>query len=364
MSSSSAWAALALASGDAAFRTHVASRLSDPDRSRARTRLSRHGLLDLLPRLRGRCTVRRFAIGAEPVVDFLRDARLVLAGPTAARALGWPLPEGTWPVDAYVPQAALVPIVEHYDLEPDPAGDLLLRSVPEPWPFPPHTRVVPELVAALDLAGGVAAEVAALGRARLVELTAAVEPVWYRRPRRPRSVRPLIPSAPHRPGSSRRRVRAPRCGTTGPSATHAALVALLFLVASPLRRAEAAEALRTSPARLNRACAFRRAPPEPLSQAALEVLAIVAYEQPVSRADISQVRGTDSSGVVDTLLARGLIAVDPRFGAVSLFGVAPLAGVGVVRHSAPAAPPRRAAPGSSAWGTPRSRAGRRRCPGQ
>jgi hypothetical protein len=55
-------------------------------------------------------------------------------------------------------------------------------------------------------------------------------------------------------------------------------------------------------------------PPEALSQAALEVLAIVAYEQPVSRADISHIRGTDSAGVIDTLLARKLIADDARFG--------------------------------------------------
>jgi len=39
-------------------------------------------------------------------------------------------------------------------------------------------------------------------------------------------------------------------------------------------------------------------PPEPVSQAAFEVLAIVAYEQPVTRADISHLRGTDSSSVV------------------------------------------------------------------
>jgi hypothetical protein len=45
-----------------------------------------------------------------------------------------------------------------------------------------------------------------------------------------------------------------------------------------------------------------------------QVLAIVAYEQPVTRADISHTRGTDSSGVIDTLLAKGLIADDPRFG--------------------------------------------------
>jgi len=54
--------------------------------------------------------------------------------------------------------------------------------------------------------------------------------------------------------------------------------------------------------------------PEPLSLAALEVLSIVAYEQPVTRADISHIRATDSSGVIETLLARGLVVDDPRFG--------------------------------------------------
>lgn len=44
------------------------------------------------------------------------------------------------------------------------------------------------------------------------------------------------------------------------------------------------------------------------------MLSIVAYEQPVTRADISHIRATDSSGVIETLLARGFIADDPRFG--------------------------------------------------
>jgi excisionase family DNA binding protein len=90
LSPSSAWAVLALASGDAAFRGHVAARLSDPDRSRARSRLSRHPLTELLPRLRARATLRRFAVAAKHLSEMLEDARLVLAGPTAARALGWP----------------------------------------------------------------------------------------------------------------------------------------------------------------------------------------------------------------------------------------------------------------------------------
>lgn len=44
-----------------------------------------------------------------------------------------------------------------------------------------------------------------------------------------------------------------------------------------------------------------------LSNAALEVLAIVAYNQPVTRAFLEQVRGVDSSGVVSSLLDKGLL---------------------------------------------------------
>jgi len=44
-----------------------------------------------------------------------------------------------------------------------------------------------------------------------------------------------------------------------------------------------------------------------LSSAALETLAIVAYQQPVTRAEIDAVRGVDSSGVLATLHARELI---------------------------------------------------------
>ena len=44
-----------------------------------------------------------------------------------------------------------------------------------------------------------------------------------------------------------------------------------------------------------------------LSPAALETLAIVAYQQPVTRGEIEAVRGVDCSGVLATLHARGLI---------------------------------------------------------
>ncbi len=45
----------------------------------------------------------------------------------------------------------------------------------------------------------------------------------------------------------------------------------------------------------------------PLSQAALEVLAVIAYNQPVTKAFVEQVRGVDCSGVVGSLTTKGLI---------------------------------------------------------
>ena len=50
----------------------------------------------------------------------------------------------------------------------------------------------------------------------------------------------------------------------------------------------------------------------PLSQAAMEVLAIVAYNQPVSRSFIDQVRGVDSSSSVQNLLGKNLICESGR----------------------------------------------------
>ena len=60
-----------------------------------------------------------------------------------------------------------------------------------------------------------------------------------------------------------------------------------------------------------------------LTAAALETLAIVAYKQPVSRAQISAIRGVDVDGVVRTLQQRGYIdevSRDPGPGNAILFG--------------------------------------------
>lgn len=44
-----------------------------------------------------------------------------------------------------------------------------------------------------------------------------------------------------------------------------------------------------------------------LSQAALEALAIIAYKQPITRAQVSAIRGVNSDGVIRSLSVRGLI---------------------------------------------------------
>ncbi len=49
-----------------------------------------------------------------------------------------------------------------------------------------------------------------------------------------------------------------------------------------------------------------------LSQAALEVLSIVAYKQPITRIEIDEIRGVQSSGSVNTLIARKLIKDDGK----------------------------------------------------
>lgn len=50
-----------------------------------------------------------------------------------------------------------------------------------------------------------------------------------------------------------------------------------------------------------------KAPTRRLSSAALETLAIIAYRQPLSKAEIEQIRGVKADRVITTLIERGII---------------------------------------------------------
>ncbi len=57
---------------------------------------------------------------------------------------------------------------------------------------------------------------------------------------------------------------------------------------------------------------FPAAKPARLSAPALETLAIIAYRQPITRADVEAVRGVNIDGVLQTLMERGLVKIAGR----------------------------------------------------
>lgn len=67
--------------------------------------------------------------------------------------------------------------------------------------------------------------------------------------------------------------------------------------------------------------------PQRLSAAALETLAIIAYRQPIGRAEVEEIRGVSVGGVLKMLLERGLVDVVGRsegLGRPLLYGTTPL----------------------------------------
>ena len=64
----------------------------------------------------------------------------------------------------------------------------------------------------------------------------------------------------------------------------------------------------------------------PLSQAAFEVLAIIAYNQPVTKSFVEQIRGVDCSGVISSLCQKSLIEEKGRLdlpGRPLIYGTTP-----------------------------------------
>jgi segregation and condensation protein B len=75
-----------------------------------------------------------------------------------------------------------------------------------------------------------------------------------------------------------------------------------------LQRLDDAWQLTTAPEVADRVRRYAERAEGRLSPAALEALAVVAYQQPVTRGDVERVRGVDSESVIRSLLHRRLIA--------------------------------------------------------
>jgi segregation and condensation protein B len=70
-----------------------------------------------------------------------------------------------------------------------------------------------------------------------------------------------------------------------------------------------------------------KARPPRLSQPALETLAIIAYRQPITRAEVEQIRGVNVDGVMQTLMERALVETVGRaevIGRPQTYGTTPL----------------------------------------
>lgn len=96
-----------------------------------------------------------------------------------------------------------------------------------------------------------------------------------------------------------------------PRATEEALTALDEALAGRglrLQRLEDAWQLTTAPEVADRVRRYAERAEGRLSPAALEALAVVAYQQPVTRGEVERVRGVDSESVIRSLLHRRLIA--------------------------------------------------------
>ena len=70
--------------------------------------------------------------------------------------------------------------------------------------------------------------------------------------------------------------------------------------------------LRTAKANADWVKKFLGGRPARMSRATLETLAIIAYRQPITKAEIEAIRGVDADGVVNTLLERDLIRAVAR----------------------------------------------------
>ena len=71
---------------------------------------------------------------------------------------------------------------------------------------------------------------------------------------------------------------------------------------------------------------LRKSKPYHLTQPTLETLAIIAYKQPVTKAEIEVVRGVDCNGVVKSLMDKKLVAIQGRkevIGRPFLYGTTP-----------------------------------------
>jgi segregation and condensation protein B len=344
-----AWLAIALASGDPLFEAHVVDQVRPAMLPRIRARLDQDGLLRLAPRLRSRAVLHQLTVSKARAAELATDPALIRSGASAAAAYGWPELDDL-PLDAYVPPPLVAELLATPEPSPnEPGTRVWLRVVAGTWPFPPQRAVAPAALAALDLLDHPLAAAHQQARGVLAGFDELRAATLLRRDTRARwrgalsLVRRTSPN--DRTPASLLPPRIPSVDLLVDNAAVALhMVAVLHAAGSgDVSRAELADALEVPIERVEAGWAYlavrppaglrvqrhaerfrlvtdntctasvenylkRTQRPQPLSQSQREALAIVAYAQPVSRARIDEIRGSNSDAAVSSLLQRQLIA--------------------------------------------------------
>lgn len=157
------WGVLMLASG------RNADWLSASDVSRLRGRLRDRGLEELAPRLERRADRRRFRAHPSDLERIAAIRKAVRTGASAAAHHGLDIvAEGE--VDIYIPADRLEPTTKRFALQHSERPNVLIRAVPEIWPFARGERVAPAAVVGVDLLGSTDARFRRAGRSLLEQV--------------------------------------------------------------------------------------------------------------------------------------------------------------------------------------------------
>jgi segregation and condensation protein B len=360
-----AWLAIALASGDPLFEAHVVDQVRPAMLPRIRARLDQDGLLKLAPRLRSRAALHQLIVSSARAMELAADPALVRSGPSAAAAYGWSELHDL-PLDVYVPPPLVAELLAATEPGLSESGTgVWLRVVAGAWPFPPQRAVAPAALAALDLLDHPLPAAQHQARDVLAGLDQLRAATLLRRDTRARwrGALRLITSVARdeRTPASLLPPRAPVADLlVDDAAVGVHMVAVLHAAGSgDVSRTELADALEVPIERVEAGWAYlavrpppglrvqrhaehfrlvtdktctasverylkRSQRPQALSQSQREALAIVAYAQPVSRARIDEIRGSNTDAAVSFLLQRELVAEQrPRRDAPSVLVTTP-----------------------------------------
>jgi segregation and condensation protein B len=252
---------------------------------------------------------------------------------------------------------------------------VLLRVVDAPWPFPPNYPIAPQPLAALDLLDCPDEVTRRIGCEVLSTLGETKPLVLARRSAKARAM--TGPPVGRLVELKVRRSEGPRVEGDPRTDTRAAAAHIIGVLWASARQGLTVKELRAavglSRERFEDAYEFLGANPPlglavqrhgdelqlvtapevsssverhlnhprpvPLSNAALEVLAIVAYRQPIARSGIEHIRGSASDSAIEKLLERRLIAHNPHHLFVTTPEFLHLAGLRDLADLAPLADP-------------------------